>query len=65
MPTFKRSALQDTIDEQTETIEQVSDLVDEALDPELSREEVVAKLKEIQDTVSAEGEAEDGIEDED
>lgn len=58
MPTLKRSALQDTIDEQEETIERVSDLVDEALDPELTREEVVSKLKEIQEAVSEEEETE-------
>jgi hypothetical protein len=57
MPT-SRSELQSTINELEETVEQVSDLVDEALDPELSREEVVAKLKEIQEAVAAEEEEE-------
>ena len=58
MPT-SRSELQSTINELEETVEQVSDLVDEALDPELSREEVVAKLKEIQEAVAAEEEEEE------
>jgi hypothetical protein len=54
--------LQDTIDE-------VCDLLDEALDPELSREDVIAKVKEAYNLASGEGEEgdddEDGEEDED
>ncbi|HEV2493292.1 MAG TPA: hypothetical protein VG204_09500 [Terriglobia bacterium] len=54
MPTVRRSQLQDENDELQGTITEVSDLVEEALDPELSREEVVAKLKEIQEAVAEE-----------
>jgi hypothetical protein len=53
MPT-NRSALQGQIDDLEETVQQVSDLAEEGLDPELSREEVIAKLKEIRDAVSDE-----------
>lgn len=42
-----------------ETLDNVESLVDEALDPELSREELVAKVKEISELVSGE-EDEDG-----
>jgi hypothetical protein len=62
MPT-SRTELQNTVNELEETIEQVSDLADEALDPELSREELVAKVKEIQEAVAAgeeEGEEQQG-----
>jgi hypothetical protein len=48
------------VDELEGTVQQVSDLVDEALDPELSREELVAKVKEIQEAVSEEAEEEPG-----
>jgi phage-related protein len=43
-----KSELQDTIDE-------VCDLLDEALDPELSREEVIAKVKDAYNLASGEG----------
>jgi gas vesicle protein len=59
MPT-SRTELQNTVDELEGTVQQVSDLVDEALDPELSREELVAKVKEIQEAVSEEAEEEPG-----
>jgi hypothetical protein len=49
-----------SVNELEDTVGQVSDLVDEALDPELSREEVVAKLKEIQEALPPEEEAEQG-----
>jgi hypothetical protein len=55
--TTSRSKLQDQIEDLEETVQQVSDLAEEGLDPELSREEVVGKLKEIADVAS--GEAED------
>jgi hypothetical protein len=61
MPT-SRTELQNTVTELEETIQQVSDLADEALDPELSREEVVAKLKEIAEAVGEEEEGEAGEE---
>jgi len=37
-----------------QTVSQVEDLVDDALDPELSREELVSKVKEISDVISGE-----------
>ena len=40
----------------------LSDLADEALDPELSREELVAKVKEIAELASTEEEEEPGEE---
>jgi hypothetical protein len=46
-----------------ETFDQLSDLVDDALDPELTREEVVSKLKEISDVLT--GEEEDDLDDTD
>jgi hypothetical protein len=52
----KLNELQDEVDDLQGTVDEVSDLVDEALDPELSREEVVSKLKEIQEAVSSEQE---------
>ena len=39
----------------TDTISEIADLAEEALDPELSREEVVAKVKELADLASGEG----------
>ena len=59
MPT-SRTELQNTVDELEGTIQEVSDLVDQALDPELSREELVAKVKEIQEAVGEEEEEEPG-----
>lgn len=55
-------ARKDELEDQIETIE---DLVEEALDPELSREELVAKVKEIKDTIEGEEEDEDSDLDED
>jgi len=51
-----RTELQNSVDELEGTIQRVSDLCDEALDPVLSREELVAKVKEIQETVGEEEE---------
>ncbi|MGA9210778.1 MAG: hypothetical protein WB347_23520 [Terriglobales bacterium] len=51
-----------TKNEMVETLDQAADLVDEALDPELSREELVGKVKELSDLISGEepeGEDED------
>jgi hypothetical protein len=62
MPT-RQSQLQTTIDGLEETVQQVTDLAEEALDPELSREEVVAKVKEIQEAVAGD-ESEDEDSDE-
>ena len=53
-----RTKLQDTVDELEGTLGEVAELVDDALDPELSREEVVAKLKEIQEALPEEEEQE-------
>ena len=38
------------------TLDQVADLVDDALDPELTREELVSKVKEISGLVTGEEE---------
>ena len=55
-----RTQLQTELNDAQETIEQVSDLVEEALDPELTREELVSKVKEINDLVGGEAEEEVG-----
>lgn len=49
--------------ELADTLDEVSELLEDALDPELTREELVAKVKEIADVAS--GEAEDEIDDDD
>jgi hypothetical protein len=56
---IKRSEMQKELDDLNENLESISDLADEALDPELSREELVAKVKEIADLASAEEEEEE------
>jgi hypothetical protein len=43
----------------SDTLDEITDLLDEALDPELSREELVAKVKEIAAVASGEAEEED------
>jgi len=53
-----KAELQDTLDE-------VCDLLDEALDPELSREDVIVKVKDAYNLASGTGEDEDGGEEED
>jgi hypothetical protein len=45
------------------TLDQAADLVDEALDPELTREELVGKVKELSDLIAGE-EPDDDDEDE-
>jgi hypothetical protein len=45
-----------TVGELTETLEEIADLAEEALDPELTREEVVAKIKELADMAAGESE---------
>jgi hypothetical protein len=42
--------------ELTERIDDIEDLLEEALDPELTREELVSKVKEIQSMASGEAE---------
>ena len=42
--------------ELTERIDDIEDLLEEALDPELTREELVSKVKEIQTVASGEAE---------
>lgn len=44
---------------------EIADLAEEALDPELTREELVAKIKELADLASGETEEEEAEEDED
>ena len=51
-----------TKSESENTLSQLEDLLDEAPDPDLSREEVIAKVKEVYDLVTDEG---TGAEDED
>ena len=55
-----RNELKKEVNEYKATITEVSDLVDEALDPELTREELVAKVKEIQEALPEEEEEEGG-----
>ncbi|HEX3748064.1 MAG TPA: hypothetical protein VHW09_29235 [Bryobacteraceae bacterium] len=45
--------------ELTDTLSEIADLAEEALDPELSREEVVAKVKELADIASGNGDDEE------
>ena len=45
----------------SDTLDQIADLAEDALDPELSREEVVSRVKALADLASGEGE-EDGDE---
>jgi hypothetical protein len=55
-----------TKSEMTETLDQLSEGLEEALDPELTREELVAKVKELADVASGESpEYEDEEEDAD
>ena len=42
--------------ELSDTLSQVADLAEEALDPELTREDLVSKVKELADLASGEGE---------
>jgi hypothetical protein len=55
-----------TKSELQDQVEQVEDLLEEALDAELSREEVIGKLKEMKDVIEEpeEEEEEDETEDE-
>jgi hypothetical protein len=48
-----------------DVIDQASELVDDALDPELTREDVVSKLKDISDVLSGDSEDEDDAADDD
>ena len=69
-----RRAIMSTKTELQDQIEQLEDLLEEALDAELSREEVIGKLKEMKDVIEepeeeeeeeeTEGEEEDEDEDE-
>jgi hypothetical protein len=45
-----------TVGELNETLEEIADLAEEALDPELTREEVGAKVKELADVAAGESE---------
>jgi seryl-tRNA synthetase len=55
-----RNELKKEVNEYKATITEVSGLVEEALDPELTREELVAKVKEIQEALPEEEEEEGG-----
>ena len=48
-----------TAGELSETLEEIADLAEEALDPELTREEVVAKIKELANVAAGESEADE------
>lgn len=61
--TATKPELQDEIDELQETIDQIGDLVSDALDPALSREEVIAKLQDIDDLLNDEDTSADDDED--
>jgi hypothetical protein len=54
-----------TVGELSETLEEIADLAEEALDPELTREEVVAKIKELANVATGEAEQDEEAEDED
>jgi hypothetical protein len=58
-----RSALMATKAELQDTVDQLEDLLEEALDPELSREELVGKVKEAKDVLEEEPEEEEDSED--
>ena len=69
-PTSERNTvMQQTVGvtkaELSDILDQISDLAEEALDPELTREEVVAKVKEISDAASGEEDEDDEEEDDD
>ena len=52
-------AIRPTKADLTDKLQQIEDLAKEALDPELTREELVVKLKEIADVASGEGDDEE------
>ena len=51
--------------ELNETLSQIADLAEEALDPELTREELVSKVKELSDLASGETDDDDSSSDDD
>ena len=53
------------INVQNSSLDEITDLVEDALDPELSREELVAKVKEIAAVASGESEEDEGDLDDD
>ena len=58
-PTWRQTMarrMNPTVGELNETLEEIADLAEEALDPELTREEVVAKVKELADVAAGESE---------
>ncbi len=54
----KRGSLEQELDDAQESLDTIGTLAAEGLDPELSREEVISKLKEIADLAPAEEEGE-------
>jgi len=54
-----------TKSELAETLDQLADGLEEALDPELTREELVSKVKELAEVASGEGEDEEELEEDD
>jgi hypothetical protein len=59
MARTRNPKVKDELEEAEDTLQEVANLVSEALDPELSREEVVGKLKEIEDALPFEAEGEE------
>ena len=49
--------------ELSDVLDEISDLAEEALDPELTREELVAKVKELADVASGDVEVDEGEDD--
>ena len=58
-PTTMARATNPTAGELSETLSEIADLAEEALDPELTREELVGKIKELADLASGETEEEE------
>jgi hypothetical protein len=54
--TSSKTDLQATIDEQQDLIDQIGDIIDESLDPILTREEIIEKLQQIDDLLEGEDE---------
>ena len=65
LPNPSPGRIQMTKTELSQTLDELADGLDEALDPQLTREELVAKVKELSSLASGEDEDEDQDEDED
>lgn len=58
----RKRAFAMTKSEMAETLDQLADGLEEALDPELTREELVAKVKELSDVAT--GDSDENVQDE-